>query len=79
MNSDRKDYVHLINTLLTDSRNQLIIFLSILFIRFANPSPKPIRKSGNKILGNCLAMMGELPNFDILRGESPVKYQNSGI
>jgi hypothetical protein len=28
---------------------------------------------------NYSAMMGKLPNFDILRGHGPVKYQNSGI
>ena len=28
---------------------------------------------------NCSAKMGKLPNFDILRGYSPVKYQNSEI
>jgi hypothetical protein len=32
-----------------------------------------------KILCNCSAMMGKLPNFDILRGHCPVKYQNSEI
>ncbi len=26
-----------------------------------------------------LSQLGKLPNFDILRGFNPVKYQNSGI